>query len=180
MSLLKICSTTFAVIFWQLVNITTFGYGLAFLFWPEHSLMVFHADTQPALPLVRYMGVMYLLAAAGVNQVVATITPGGTKMSRTIFAFTLFEYLLAGVAGISVLALFEAPFTYEQRYAFFGLWIAFVSAITLGFLVNCSGYISCTVTTHDQPTAELTTTVVLPSRKTPVPSSRSAILAGRS
>ena len=179
MSFLVTCSATIAVLFWQLVNVGILGYSIAFLFWPEDSVKLFYVNatapvpvTHPSDGLVRFIGVLYLLCSGGINGMVCILMGGSSMTRRLNFSFTLFEYMLAGAAGIVVLYSYDDVFISEQRWIFFGLFTAFTSAIVLGFVMSCCGLFTVQMM-RSPSTVELP--VVTKSRE--IPTSRAALVA---
>ena len=136
----------------------------------------------PDKELVRFLGVQYLLVAAGCNQMLSSVVGGSPAVQKSAFATSLFEYLLAGVAGVTVLSMEEAPFIQEQRYAFIVLYSLFVASLFIGLCCNFGAYCVIRSTSKDVETLEtVSTDSTFSRRRHPVPRSRAEILqnAGR-
>ena len=174
-TLVRRCTIALPVLFWQLVNLSVFGYAIAFLFFPTDASKLFLVA--PDTELVRFLGVQYLLVAAGANQMLAYRVGGSSALQRSSFATSLFEYLLGGIAGIVVLTMETGPFIEHQRLALIILFSLFTAAIFLGFCCNCGGFCSFG-TTSSKPDMTAVVTETVPSRKNPLPRSRTE-LAGR-
>tara|TARA_B100000482_G_scaffold115318_1_gene83257 strand:+ start:253 stop:789 length:537 start_codon:yes stop_codon:yes gene_type:complete len=178
MTLVRRCTIALPVLFWQLVNLSVFGYACAFLFWPDDTSKLFLVA--PDKELIRFLGVQYLLVAAGCNQMVATVVGGSSAVQKSAFATSMFEYLLAGIAGVVVLSMKEEPFIEEQRYAFIVLYSLFVAALFTGLCCNCGAY--CVLRTKNGNVQTLETVQTEPSfRRSALPASRAEIYknAGR-
>lgn len=175
-TLVRRCTIALPVLFWQLVNLSVFGYALAFLFWPTDASKLFLVA--PNTELVRFLGVQFLLVSAGANQMLAYRVGGSPALQRSSFATSLFEYLLGGIAGIVVLAMNAEPFIEAQRIAFIVMFSLFTAAIFLGFCCNCGGFCSFG-TTSSIPDLSSVVTEVVPVRRTPLPRSRQELAARR-
>lgn len=144
MTLVARCSVGVSILFWQLVSLGVFAYALAFLFWPMHANNLFAT----ALPenVVRFMGAQFLLADAGINQMVES-SAGSTRplVKRAAFASTILLYILAGASGLVVVSLETKVFIDEQTLAFQILYSLFLGALLLGFCGVCGGF--CRVST---------------------------------
>lgn len=174
-TLVRRCTIALPVLFWQLVNLSVFGYAIAFLFFPTDASKLFLVA--PDTELVRFLGVQFLLTSAGANQMLAYRVGGSAALQRSSFATSLFEYLLGGIAGVVVLTMKTEPFIEPQRIAFIVLFSLFTAAIFLGFCCNCGGFCSFG-TTSSKPEMSAVVTEMVPTRRTPLPRSRSE-LAGR-
>jgi hypothetical protein len=140
-SLIGRCTVGVTVVFWQLVSLGVFAYAMAFLFWPTEVNTLF--VTEHPVNTIRFMGVLFLLADAGLNQMVET-SSGTTSplIKRTAFTSTILFYILAGSAGIVVTSLDDKIFSDEQTLAFQILFSLFVGALSLGLLGVCGGFCS--------------------------------------
>ena len=139
-TLVRRCTIALPVLFWQLVNLSVFGYAIAFLFFPTDASKLFLVA--PDIELVRFLGVQYLLVSAGANQMLAYRVGGSSALQKSSYATSLFEYLLGGIAGIVVLTMKTEPFIEWQRIVFIVLFSLFTAAIFLGFCFNCGGFCS--------------------------------------
>ena len=172
MTLVRRCPLALPVLFWQLVNLSVFGYSLAFLFWPTDSAKLFLVA--PDTDLVRFIGVQYLLVSAGANQMLAYRLGGSSTLQMSAYATSLFEYLLGGIAGTVLLSMNTAPFVEMQRFAFLILFALFTAAIFLGLCFNCGGVLKFTSTSEPELSAVTTETA---RDKRPTPRSRAEIIA---
>lgn len=147
MTIVGRCSVGVSILFWQLVSLGVFAYALAFLFWPTDANKLFAT----ALPenVVRFMGSQFLLADAGINQMVES-SSGYTRplVKRAAFASTIVLYILAGVTGLVVVSLETPIFIEAQTLAFQILYSLFLGALLLGFCGVCGGF--CRVQTGVQ------------------------------
>tara|TARA_B110000008_G_scaffold257327_1_gene275418 strand:- start:3632 stop:4165 length:534 start_codon:yes stop_codon:yes gene_type:complete len=172
MTIVQRCSIALPTLFWQLVNLSVFGYGVAFLFYPDDASKLFLSA--PNTELVRFMGVQYLLIAAGTNAMMASGSLLSALFQRSSFVISYVEFLLAGIAGIVVLSMEEAPFIKEQRYVFLGLFIAFTSVLALALFCNVGAFCYCTTgCLRRKAPADLE---MAPVAKKSVPSSRADIV----
>lgn len=167
--------SAFAILFWQVVNLAVFGYSLAFLFFPTDANKIFTVSQSTAE--IRWQGVLYLLSAAGLNQMISGYVIDAAMTKRCIYSMSCLLYILAGSAGIVVLVLHQDLFIHEQYIAFLVLFSLFTLAILLGFLYLSFGMAHC-----KRATAEITAVVTeLPvTQKRSVPRSRAEILASSS
>jgi len=177
MTLVRRCTIALPVLFWQLVNLSVFGYACAFLFFPDDTSKLFLVT--PDKELIRFLGVQYLLVAAGCNQMVATVVGGSPAVQKSAYATSMFEYLLAGIAGVVVLSFEEEPFIQEQRYAFIVLYSLFVAALFTGLCCNCGAY--CVLRTKNGNIQTLEADTEPTFRRAALPTSRADIYknAGR-
>ena len=140
-SLMGRCTVGVTVLFWQLVSLGVFGYATAFLFWPTEVSALFVAEHP--VNTIRFMGVLLLLADAGLNQMVES-TSGNTVplIKRTALTSTILLYILAGSAGVVVVSLDDPVFIEEQTIAFQVLFSLFLGALSLGFFGVCAAFCS--------------------------------------
>ena len=173
MTIVRQCTIALPILFWQIVNLATFGYSVAFLFWPDDAAKMF--NTAPNKELVRFIGVQFLLISAGANQMLASTVFKDAVMQKASYLSSVFEFLMGGIAGIVVLSFEEEPFTAQHRFVFLMLFSFFTGALFLGLFFNCRGYISLT-----RKAPELTEVVTDPTERK-IPNSRADIYraAGR-
>lgn len=139
MTIVGRCSVGVSILFWQLVSLGVLAYALAFLFWPSDANKLFVTP----LPenVVRFMGSTFLLADAGLNQMVESSSRSTRPMvKRAAFASTVFLYILAGVSGLVVVSLDTKVFIHEQTLAFQIMYSLFLGALLLGFCGVCGGF----------------------------------------
>lgn len=139
MTLVAQCSIGVSILFWQLVSFGVFGYAIAFIFWPSDAVKLFVTP----LPenVVRFIGTQFLLADAGLNQMVES-SSGTTRplVKRFAFASTILLYILAGVSGVVIVSLDTPVFIEHQTLAFQIMYGLFLGALTLGFCGVCGGF----------------------------------------
>jgi hypothetical protein len=134
------CSIAVSILFWQIVSFGVFGYAFAFLFYPHRVIELFERP----LPenVIRYIGSLFLLADAGLNQMVESSTfTTGVFVKRIAFTTTVFLYILAGTSGLVVVSLNNpSVFKETQTLVFQILYSLFIGFLSLNLLGVCSGY----------------------------------------
>lgn len=160
MSLMTKCSVGLTVAFWQLVTLSVFAYGVGFMFWPVEANDLFLIKQSTST--VRFMGVLFLLSAAGLNQMVyCSSNNESSMMSRMAFSWTIVLYLCASAGGIVVTNLDEQLFIDEQNMAFLILFSLFAGALLIGFVGTLSKF--CKFKT--KASVQLEAVVEVPSAK---------------
>jgi drug/metabolite transporter (DMT)-like permease len=153
------CATGLKVTFWQLVTLAVIAYGVLFLFWPKEANELF-VDTQPENTL-QFMGVLFLLSGAGLNQMVHSSTYEGEMMSRMAFSWSVLLYMLAAAGGIVVTVMDDQLFVDAQNMAFLLMFALFAGALLLGFCGTLGGF--CIF--QSKTNVELESVVEVPSIK---------------
>lgn len=179
MTLVRRCTEALPVLFWQLVCVGVLGYSGMFLFYTDESRKLFE-DPVPSDKVIQYMGVAYLLVAAGFNQLIVSMLDGGAMLMRMASAVTHLFYILAGSAVITLYVKEEMPFVKFQNEVVFGVSVAFTSVVALGLLLTLTGSVSMLsgcCARQTAPVAELETVVTGRKVAGRVPNSRAEILA---
>lgn len=191
MTLVKRCTLVLPIIFWQIVTLAVFGTGLAFLFWPDDVDTLF--VTSQSTSLLRYMGVLFMLSAAGFNQVTVDSTETGLFMRKSTFVVTLLMYMLASVAGIVVLTNSDVEvlantssnstdtdgplFIEEYRFTLYILYGLFLGGLAVALLGTCGGY--CRFQAGATSLPEVHVEVAATRQSRPLPKSRAELMNRR-
>ena len=157
------CATSFAFLFWSLVNLGFLANAVAFTFFPYDVATTLSAFSDPFVAppcweardcpdgsvgkhfelLIRAIGIVFLFATAGTTQCLVDVFPyNDNKIRRSFYTLTAIDYILASI-GMIYLASQDIFSENEAMITVVTLSSLFMAAILLGLIgIWCDSFLS--------------------------------------